>query len=229
MFTSPLFGQSWRVSPYEINMGIGTANYFGDIGGSADDNTWYGIKNLDIKRTRPSITAGLRYFFREEMSVSASLNIGWISGTDEGWKNSERGYIFNTYFAEPSLTMEYFFIKDYQLLGGVNKRGMVRTYSLLSAYLFTGTGLNIYHVMPNENLQERQVQDEIKHGMVTIVIPAGAGFKIGISKWFDIGVEAGVRYSLNDFLDGFTSEISSSNDYYYLTNINLTYKLPVTR
>jgi hypothetical protein len=228
-FMIELPGQGWRISPYEIHTGLGWANYFGDIGGSADENTWLGIKNIDFARTRPALSGGVRYFFRNEMALNGALRVGWLSGTDKGWKNNERGYQFDTYFAESSITVEYFFVKDYQLLRGVNRRGMVRTYSLLSAYLFAGTGALLYNVNPNDALKERRDSDNIRHGVVTISLPAGFGMKLGISNTFDVGLETGVRYSLNDYLDGFTSIFSNSNDYYYITNINLIYKLPLTR
>ena len=229
LLAADLSGQSWRVSPYEIHTGLGAANYFGDIGGSADDNTWFGIKDADFKRTRPAMSGGIRYFFRNDMAINGSLQAGWLSGTDTGWKNNERGYQFDTYFAEPSITFEYFFIKDHRLLSGVNRRGMVRTYSLLSAYLFAGTGALIYHLIPNDELNDRRERDNIRHGKVTMIIPAGIGMKFGISNTFDLGLETGIRYSMNDYLDGFTSESSTANDYYYVTNINLIYKLQLTR
>lgn len=226
LFATELRAQSWRVSPFEIHSGLGFVNYFGDLGGSADQNTWLGIKNMDLVRTRPAMSGGIRYFFRNEMAVNGKLQAGWLSGTDTGWKNSERGYEFDTYFAEPSITVEYFFIRDYRLLAGVNRSGMVRTYSRLSAWLFAGTGAIIYKVIPNDALKERQERDNMSHGIATIVFPAGFGMKIGISNTFDIGLETGLRYSMNDYLDGFTSETSSANDYYYITSINLIYKLP---
>ena len=223
---SPASGVDWRATSYEFYAGIGTASYFGDIGGSADENTWYGIKDLDILRSRPGIMAGLRYFTSDYVGVSGSLALGWLSGNDTGGRNEERGYIFNTIIFEPLARIEFFPVRDFMLLRGVNRQGLVRNYGTFSAYLFAGAGAVIYHVMPNENLRDRQERDNIEHGMVTMVLPAGIGVKLGISNRIDIGFELGGRYAMNDYLDGFTSPVASSNDIYYLTTVQLIYRLP---
>jgi len=226
IFASPASGGDWRATPFELYAGIGTVSYFGDIGGSADENTWYGIKDLDILRSRPGIMAGLRYFASDYVGVSGSLALGWLSGNDTGGRNEERGYIFNTIIFEPLARIEFFPVRDFMLLRGVNRQGLVRNYGTFSAYLFAGAGAVIYHVMPNENLRERQKRDNIEHGMVTMVLPAGVGVKLGLSNRIDIGFEIGGRYALNDYLDGFTSPFASSNDIYYLTTVQLIFRLP---
>ncbi len=222
----PARGADWRAMPYEFYTGIGTTSYFGDIGGSADENTWYGLKDLDIFRSRPGIIAGLRHFPSDYFGVSGSLALGWLSGDDTGGRNEVRGYVFNTIIFEPLARIEFFPVRDKMLLRGVNRQGLVRNYGTFSAYLFAGAGAVIYHVMPNDNLRDRQERDNIEHGMVTMVLPVGAGAKLGISNRIDIGFEIGGRYALNDYLDGFTSPFASSNDIYYLTTVQIIYRLP---
>ena len=226
IFTLPVLGQSWRTSAYEVNLGIGTANYFGDIGGSADENTWYGIKDLDVKRSRPVMSGGLRYMVRRNLAVNGGLYYAWLSGTDKGGKNDGRGYVFNTIIFEPSARIEFFPIIDQRILSGVNRRGLVRNYGTLSVYLYGGAGAVVYYVMPNEDLEARQERDNIEFSPVTLVLPAGIGLKVGINNTTDIGIDIGGRYALNDYIDGFTSPTSTSNDIYYLTTIQLVYRLP---
>lgn len=221
----PLPGQSWRAKPYEFYGGIVTASYFGDIGGTADNDNLYGLKDLDILRTRPGAGAGLRYFQNDYLAFNGSLSLGWLSGNDEGGRNESRAYIFNSVILETAARIEFFPVKDIRVLSGVNRRGLVRNYGTFSVYIFGGAGALVYHVIPNENLKERRERDNIDHGMVTMVLPAGAGIKIGISNRMDIGLEIGGRYSLNDYLDGFTSPTATSNDIYYLTNLQLVYRM----
>jgi len=107
----------------------------------------------------------------------------------------------------------------------VNRRGLVRNYGTLSAYLFAGAGAVIYHVIPNDELRARQERDNIEYLPATIVLPAGAGVKIGIANLIDLGFETGGRYAMNDYLDGFTSPFARANDIYYITTVNLIYRI----
>lgn len=225
IFAFQAHGQSWRKSPFEIYAGFGTAHYFGDIGGSDSENTWYGIKDLDVFRSRPGILTGIRYFQSDYLGISGSLALGWLSGSDEGGPNEGRVYVLNTVVLEPAARIEFFPVRDLMVLSGVNRRGMVRNYGTFSAYIFGGAGAAVYHVRPNANLEARQERDNIDHGFVTMVIPAGLGIKVGISNTMDIGLELGGRYALNDYLDGFTSPTATANDIYYLTTVQFIYRL----
>jgi hypothetical protein len=226
VFSMQLQGQNWRSTPYQVYGGIALSNYFGDIGGSKAENTIYGIRDLDITRSRPVIVGGMRYFPGKFLALNAGLAMGWVSGSDQGGKNEQRGYNFSTVLIEPSARLEFFPIKDYRIGRGVDRRGMVRNYSEFSAYIFTGAGAAFYHVLPNEQLAARQKRDNISHGLVTMVIPAGLGVKIGLSNDTDLGIELGGRYAFNDFLDGFTNDISTANDIYFLTSVQMVFRLP---
>jgi hypothetical protein len=221
----PALAQNWRTTPYEIYGGIALANYFGDIGGSSADNTWYGIRDLRIDRTRPGITGGIRYISGNYLAYNASFTSGWLSGSDRGGRNEGREYIFNTLIFEPCAKVEFYPIRDHRMRRGVDRHGMVKNYAAISAYFYGGLGAVFYHVMPNENLSSRQGTDNIRHSPVTMIFPAGFGIKAGINNRTDIGLEIGGRYAFNDFLDGFTNEISSSNDIYYLTSFQMIYRL----
>jgi hypothetical protein len=40
----------------------------------------------------------------------------------------------------------------------------------------------------------------------------------------NFGLEVGGRYTFSDYLDGYTSQYSKSNDVYYFLNLTVTYK-----
>ena len=42
---------------------------------------------------------------------------------------------------------------------------------------------------------------------------------------FNFGVEIGGRYTTTDYLDGYSSQYSKSNDVYYFLNVTVTYKM----
>lgn len=208
-----------------MQLGAGFSNYFGDIGGSADEDNLYGLKDLKPLRTRPAFGGGLRYNYTRFISFGGNAALGWLSGDDAGGRNAARDYVFNTVIFELTGRAEFFFVKDYSFGSGVDRRGMVRNYATFSAYLFGGGGPVLYFVLPNDNLRERRDRDNIEHGFMTLVLPAGAGVKFGIGNIIDLGVEIGGRYSLNDYLDGFTSPAATSNDIYYITSFSLVYRL----
>jgi hypothetical protein len=58
-----------------------------------------------------------------------------------------------------------------------------------------------------------------------MVLPAGLGFKDWNKNSMDLGFEICGRYVMNDFIDGLTTEISTSNDIYYTSSIKLIYRL----
>ena len=59
----------------------------------------------------------------------------------------------------------------------------------------------------------------------TAVIPVGIGVNLLFKPEYNLGVELGGRYSFSDYLEGYTSQYSSSNDVYYFLNVTFTYKI----
>lgn len=221
------FSQSRRSSPYELIIGLGSSNFFGDIGGTADEENWFGLKDLRLNYSRPSLHVGFRYFMLDKVALRGSLTVSMFTDSDKGSKNEERGFVFSTYLAEPAVMGEYFVFRDVQMFGPrVNRKGLLRNYSTFSLYIFAGIGGVFYHVNPNEALAERQVALGIKPGIASIVLPAGAGIKYGIRDIIDIGIETGGRYAFTDRLEGYTSKFSRAKDIYYLTHINVIYRFP---
>ncbi len=225
-FPSGSMGQGRNDRPWEFFGGIAATNYFGDIGGTSHDK-WLSLEGCRVENTRPAIQLGLRYWDLinwDRFAVSGTLSMGWLRGNDKGGPNAGRDYHFSTLFVEPSARLEFFPVKNYQLLSRVSRRGSLRNGGLFSFYVFGGAGAVAYHVMPNENLEDWRESYDIDHGFITGVIPVGLGLKLGISDTMDLGLETGRRFALNDYLDGYTSDASKYNDVYYLTTIQLVYR-----
>lgn len=219
-------GLHWRTAPIELQFGAGTTHYFGDIGGTTHDNNWLGVRDFEILRSRPAISGAIRFFHSKYLSYGASASMGWLSGSDLGGRNELRDYVFNTFIFEPAGRVEYYPLRDLPTRRrGIDSRGMVRNYTTISAYVFAGAGVVLYRPMPNDNLRQRRERADIQHGSVTMVLPAGIGAKFGIRSFVDLGVEIGGRYTMSDYLDGFTSPAAQANDIYYITTISLVYRL----
>ncbi len=224
--------QRWKLRRYEAVFGVGFLNYFGDVGGAADSDNWFGIKALSIKYTRPSLYLGTRFKVRDNMSLKLNLMYGYLAGDDEGSKNSDRGFQFTSSVFEPSLQFEYSIIseeKRYSSSALFNKRGMVNNYSQINLYLYAGIGGVFFNPKANDALKNYYAY-EPNHPKAGLVIPAGIGLKYVINQNWSIGGEFGVRFTMTDYLDAYSHpEFSKANDLYYFGFINGIYRIRTSK
>lgn len=227
------FSQRWKLKRYEVLFGIGSTNIYGDIGGTADVNNLYGLKDIRINETRYSLYGGMRYKIQKDFAVKLNLIYGKGVSTDVKSRNENRGYSFKTSIFEPSVQFEYSFLGEdrnisYSRL--YNRRGMVNNFAVLSAYGFAGLGGVIFS--PEVDLNGRTaVPGETVDGFgnFSMVIPVGIGIKSALDKNWSIGFEFGRRFAFSDYLDGFSSNWSKHYDTYYFGVLQATYKLNTNR
>lgn len=175
--TFPLSGlaQKWKLTRYEVMIGIGTSNYFGDIGGTADKSNLFGIKDISLLRTRPSLYVAARYKIEHDKAVKFSVTFGWLNGTDKGSRNEIRNYSFNTYVSEQTLQFEYSFVaedKRRYSFALFNRRGMMNNYSRINVYGFLGVGglYCIPYFKGNYRLEDEKI---LNTSFYTVVILQG--------------------------------------------------------
>jgi hypothetical protein len=233
MFILPagLNAQRWKLRRYEAVFGAGFNSYFGDIGGAATTENFFGIKDISIKSTRPSLYLGARYKIRENVSVKLNFNYGFISGNDEGSKNNDRGFKFSSQIFEPSVQAEYSIISEESRASSnalFNKRGMINNYSQINLYLYAGIGAVKYSPKPNDAMKSSLNYDP-DYSTLGIVFPAGLGLKYVFNQNWSVGVEFGARWTTTDMLDAYTSPYSKANDLYYLGVINGIYRIKTSR
>jgi hypothetical protein len=219
--------QVWKMKRYEVIAGLGTSNYFGDIGGYSKGENALGFKDFSIKSTRPSIYLGARYKLYEPIAIKLNLIVGFLSGSDEGGINEGRNFKFSATIFEPSLQVEYAFLKEQEARSYLMMKGSGVTSfrSSFSAYVFAGIGGGFFWPKAKENLENY----ELDYNKATLVIPMGLGVKYGLNSKWSIGFELGARLTTTDYLDGYTSPHSQSNDMYYFAVINAVYKLKTSR
>ena len=102
--------QAWRYVRHEVQFGVGASNFLGDLGGSKGIGT-HGIKDLRIKPTRPTLTAGYKFMITPAMSVRAVVIWGYLSGDDAHTKNvirNNRNLSFRSMIGEMSALYEYY-------------------------------------------------------------------------------------------------------------------------
>lgn len=217
-------GQLWKMRRYEIYGGLGTTQFFGDIGGFTPGENAAGFKDIIINQTRFAGTAGMRFRIYETFSVKAAFSIGLIHASDIKGSNTGRDYEATTAIIEPSATAEYYFLKNkaegsYRFI-----RGDKIFSSLLErfdAYVYAGVAPVFYSVKANENLLPVMEKDK----GVAAAFPIGLGVNFVTSPNVLLGIDLGIRYTTTDYLDGYTSQYSNANDVYYFMTFVFTHKL----
>lgn len=232
IFIIPVDAQQWKLKRIEGILGIGTTNVYGDLGGAPDATSILFIKDITFRSTRPSIYAGVRYRMKPNMSWKASFTYGFSKTQDyAGSRNELRGFTSTTQLLEIAGNYEYYFLPEHRRLRSAamfNRRGMINDYSSFGAYVFGGVGATLY--WPNLEFDEPREGDEYKNNMgITAALPVGAGFKYIISDKWIVGYEIGYRLTISDYLEGFVSPSSKRPDSYWISSLNVSYRIPTSR
>ncbi|MFP3860187.1 MAG: DUF6089 family protein [Bacteroidales bacterium] len=220
------YSQRWKLQRAEITGGIGGVHYFGDIGGTAEENNWMGLKDIEIVNTRPNINIGGRYRLQEDMSIKANVVFGYLEGDDANSKNEARNYAFSSSVLEVSGQFEYSIIPEGTPVNftiGNLRRGLKSSSATLNTYVFAGLGGVFFNVKPLDDLEDSDRFDDSQS--MSLVIPLGAGIKYPLTNRMHIGFELGGRWTSTDYIDGFTSRFSKHNDIYYFTMLNVVFKI----
>jgi hypothetical protein len=218
----------WKKKRYEVVAGFGTSQFFGDIGGYSNNENILGIKDWSLKQTRFNMNAGLRYKIFPALGAKISLTYAMFHATDERGSNEERGLEATTSAFEPLLTGEFYFIKskmDRSYNFSKGKKMQFRKFiQSLDLYLFSGIGGLAWSVKGNDEL----VAEGMTDGGFTTVVPVGLGVNMLMNPDYSLGLELGGRYSFSDYIEGYTSQYSTSNDVYYFLSFTFTYRIPTS-
>lgn len=228
-----VFSQRWKLKRYEVLFGVGSTNVYGDIGGTADANNLYGLKDIRINETRYSIYGGFRYRIKQDLAIKFNFIYGKGLSDDLKSKNEGRGYSFQTTLFEPSTQLEYYFLSE-ERKGNYSKlfsrKGMVNNYATLSAYGFGGLGGVIFNPKVDLNGKVPVPGETVTgYGKFSVVFPIGLGVKFAIDKSWSFGFEFGRRFVFSDYVDGISTKWSDANDAYYFGLFQLSYKLNTDR
>lgn len=179
----------------------------------------------ELSANQVDLNFNVKYRITEDVNVRLSLAYGFLHATDAKGSNEARGYEATTSIFEPAILGEYYFIKNKSEASYLFNKGGGRAgggiFQSLDFYVFTGIGGLNYSVKGNAKL----ISYGINPGGFTEVIPIGIGTTLVYSPDFNFGIELGGRYSFSDYLDGYSSQYSSSNDVYYFLNFTITYKM----
>jgi OOP family OmpA-OmpF porin len=225
-------GQIWKLRRYEVGAGIGDSQIFGDIGGTFAEDNWFGLRDIQIGETRPAIHLYARYKIDHFFSTKINLIFGNGYGSDET-SGLLRQRSYKATFGELSANLEYYFIKElrsYRSYGGYRRIGMLNNYNMVAAYVFAGTGF-AYSYSSHDYIEVWETRDDYRPGGNFIPIASiGLGLKYIIDDHWILAGELGYRYTISDYMDGYTQTLNSEfNDVYYVLDISIVYRLKTTR
>lgn len=167
---------------YEIGLLAGGSNYVGDVGDDRVINPNAPVGGLLLKWNRSN-----RHAFRFTAS-KATLTGNDVNSTES--RRQSRGYQFTTSLTEFSLGIEYTFWEFNQYDGQTPG----------TPYLYSGIAYSLY----DEHRLDTRSNQLIKDGAsnATFVIPINLGYKKAFRGPITVGVEASLRYTFTDHLDG---------------------------
>lgn len=228
-----LSAQKYKLRRYEAGFGFGTTQVFGDIGGTADQSNWLGLKDIRIDETKLAGELNLRYKIDPIYSVSFHSVLGFGSGDDADSRN-DRGRSYKTMVTEVSVRWEYFLKpedKTYSSNAVFNKRGMVNNYKTYSLYTFVGLGGIYYNpsLLSQGDLWKEGYDIASGYSHFGLVIPVGLGLRYVFDDEWVVGAEVGWRWTSSDFIDGYKTLSSNNRDVYYFLMLTANYRLKTSR
>jgi hypothetical protein len=216
---------------YEGTLGIGSTNVYGDLGGAPNAESLLFIRDITFRGTRPSIYGAIRYKIDPKTALKVNLIYGYSKTKDfTGSRNETREFVSTSNLIEFSAQYEFYFLQEDRRLKSTamfNRRGMINNYSTLGAYVFAGLGATTFWSILD--IEQRE-SDKYKTGpSVTLSLPIGIGLKYILSDQWLLGWELGYRHTLSDFLDGIQTSSSHNTDVYWISSLNLSYRMPTSR
>lgn len=197
---------------HEVGLGIGGANYVGDIGSTQ----FIAPKELGFNITY-KWNRSPRHSYR--LSYSQMKLTGDDAKSDMG-SRKKRGYQFKNNIKELTLGLEFNFFEF----------DLHQPTFALTPYIFTGISGIQFNDLYFRNNRLVENKDDKKY---SAAIPIAIGIKTRINERFVLSTEVGARYTFTNNLDGsnpsadgrekFRFGKENANDWYFYSGITLTY------
>ena len=161
-----------------------------------------------------------------DFSLRLNFNVTALHASDSKGSNEGRILKSSTFLIEPDIVAEYHVIKskyDGVLLFTRARRNFLpNLLNTFNIYGFAGFGTAAFTVNHNES---DKASGTYKNGGVALTIPVGFCWTMSWDSRSSFGVEFAVKYAFSDYLDGYSSQFSRSNDLYHTITFTYSYKL----
>lgn len=208
--------RNWSMNKKELVFGIGATGFLGDLGGADKIGTDFSPKDYDFNSTNFGGSIGFRYRFHPYYSTTSILNFGMIKGSDAHTNEPVR-FNRNLQFRSPVLN----FSQRFEFILFANEK-FGRRYKIPGLkgfrerneqfYLFSGVGVMLFNPQAQYegkwyNLHDLKTEGQGLPGgatpykRVTATIPIGFGMRMGISRYWRIGIEVSYIKTFSDYID----------------------------
>jgi hypothetical protein len=209
--------KKWKKQRKQIFIGIGAANFLGDLGGKNDRGKDYSFADLESSLTKLSASIGFNYRISQKLGWRSDLNYLKLSGddklTNEKYRHN-RNLSFKTNVYELSTNLEYVFSfrkigNIYNISGTRKKRYKSNTSNL---YLSVGIGVfwfnpkstyggKIYELQPLGTEGQGLDGNPKKYSRVAVSTPLTIGYRALIRKKYVLSIEYNFRKTFTDYID----------------------------
>lgn len=205
---------NWSRNKKEVVLNLGTTQFLGDLGGGKGIGKDYSLGDLNFKSTNMNIGAGFRYRFNRYWATTTMLNLGIVRGDDALSKEpirNARNLSFRSPFVNLAQRIEWIIYANEKVGSRYGMKGGMKDKNF-QLYVFGGIGLAWFNAQAKyqgkwTNLRPLKTEGQGLEGgpknylPITATIPAGIGFKFGISKMWSLGIEATYLKTFSDYID----------------------------
>ncbi|MES2554867.1 MAG: hypothetical protein V4604_01890 [Bacteroidota bacterium] len=208
--------RNWSMNKKELMIGLGGTSFLGDLGGANQDGTDYSLKDLDFPSTGFGGSIGYRYRFHPYYATSTILNIGMVRGDDSKTGDLIRNSR-NLHFRSPIINLS----QRFEIILLANEK-IGRRFNIPGLkgfkdhneqfYIFTGIGITYFNPKAKYNGSWTALRPLNTEGQglaggpseylpVTATIPFGVGVRMGINRFWRVGLEATYVKTFSDYID----------------------------
>ena len=208
--------RNWALNKKEVYFGLGATQFLGDLGGQNRIGKDYSLRDIDFPSTFIGGQIGFRYRFRRYWATTTNLNIGGLKGSDALTSEParhNRNLTFRSLVVELSQRIDFIFYSNEQVGRRYSVPGLKGFHNHNEqVYVFAGVGVFYYNpkgfynggwvpLRPLGTEGQGFADGAKKYLPISISIPIGVGFKIGISRTWRIGMEVSYHKTFTDYID----------------------------
>ena len=226
--------RNWSLHKKELQIGIGATQFNGDLGGAEGIGRDYSLKDIDWPATGIAFWLGYRQRFHPYFATTTSLCVFNLKGADslsEEPSRNARDLHFKSFAIEIQQRLEFIFAANekfgstFNLPGHYTKKNRSQQY-----YVFAGLGLCYFNPRAQNtdgdwvNLRPLRTENQEKaYSPITLTMPFGVGFRMGVSRMWRVGVELSYVKTFSDYMDDVSTNYADPNDISFSGDPNAAY------
>lgn len=208
----------WKKYRREVFVGVGAANFLGDLGGLNQIGTHYSPVDLELTETRTAFGLGYRYKLAKWFNIAAQFDYLIVRGDDKLTKEpfrSNRNLNFKSNIFELAGRIEFVYMANqvghrYGIKRTLTRRMKNRSWDFT---FFVGIG-GFYFNPKGRDALGRWVELKPLHtegqglpggpkqySNFAVCIPMGISYRIYFNKIVVVGLEANFRKTFTDYID----------------------------